>query len=924
MSIYHRFASLEHDEAFFRSHKRPEPAHSTSRTGSNSSTQSLPGPSSLCLPPLGAQFAGDSPSHSIQDWQHLFAKAAYFSGYDPLYFQHMVIMIYQNSRSGRISTKSITQYGVTTYDNLILDSRSRFWPGCENLLPEYRRSNVRKAIAISTLKNYTKLSNEVKVSLPWDETNAGNLANEMNLMTAKPPLDLGNKLLQLGLIQPHTFSTILLDTVYDNFSDQTNPKIVEDNNKMVFLLGDQLDQLFDPLLEYSPEAMDINYNVSTAFTAPPLLDGNEKVDSIIQELISTQTNYTMGLVNLLQNFIIPLRIHVLSHSKLASGEGPNSKSGISKINQVFPPTIDEITRINCILHDSLNKAKYYGYVEVFKVLGMILPYFYKAFIRHEANLKSFSAKINKFSQRNQKKIFENRNLNKGSYTVREIDSIVSGSLFELPKLKLILKRLYDTIYTQLGSRTDSEEMAFIDNSYNIAIEVINAFGGSLPDEGLEISNPKHRFFTPSGKLLTELASKWPEQLQYDWLSRKVVGIYELKNVKPAKDSICHTDVLIIFSDYLLILTINDPKFYLKRDEDSLRSISVSDILMHSLINEKPLPNLEIFPSMEVSGWVEIDHVIASTYKGVSSIQKDEEGSFLRFLSTKPYGFNSSSKYTNITRNYEIVNTQDDGNKIIELITKAKVLHKSQSFHLFKSTPTSFTIYSTAHSIDAYEVETCNSPFALFLNITFDNPQRYFETHPGLYLIINAAFVNDYTIRLFGLSKDGSFELDETIQAQDLQSTLKKILITNYELIFRTHNNITDALSIGYKNDLDYYLNVFTGYSTESLKSSLKQKEHEELEAQKKKEIEQKRKAAPKAPVPQPVKRPVDAPDRTLNKKKSLIHKLFHPFKRANDANKLPNNQASKANDSNRKISDTYIPRGDKAQYTHLYKPIPEL
>ena len=215
-----------------------------------------------------------------------------------------------------------------------------------------------------------------------------------------------------------------MDVVYNNTS--SSQEIVDENNKLVFLLGEQLDHLFDPLLEYSPETMNFIYTPQQTQVPQTKL-----ITSIVNELVTVQTNFTSKLVDLLQNLITPLRANVL-----------DSPDGITRVNQVFPPTIDEITRINCILNESLLKAKSINYLEVLRAVANILPYFYKPFVRHEANLKGFYLRLRKFATSSILAIA------KKEYSVREIDSIVTGSLLELPRLKLILKRLYDAIESE--------------------------------------------------------------------------------------------------------------------------------------------------------------------------------------------------------------------------------------------------------------------------------------------------------------------------------------------------------------------------------------------------------------------------------------------------------------------------------------------
>lgn len=935
MSIYHRYASREHDEVFFKRIQRKRKKdikNANARVGSSGSFKSL---NSISISPLCYNFEeseDESPELSIAQWTSIFPNAAYFTAYDDPLFGYMLTLVYQGLESGKVSTTSLSQFGVSSYSDLLLDSKSRFWPSCENMTPEYQKSNVRKALAITYLKNFNSLSNNpgyLNAIKRWDETNAGSLANSTALLTEKTPQQFGHKLLQLGLLQNHSILSVILDTVYDNFSEQATPKIVEENNKLVYLLGEQLDQLFDPLLEYSPEAMSITYTVPAPNAYTPPMIRTELLNSIIDELLTVQTNFTMGLVNLLQNFIIPLRIHVL---------GASANLGIAKINHVFPPTIDEITRINCILHDSLNKASKYGYVEVFKVMGMILPYFYKAFIRHEANLKRFTTRINKFNHKNHKKIFDNKSINKGDYSINEIDSIVSGSLVELPKLKLILRRLYDTYKSEKMKMVNFEhvedsEAYVIEVYYNSAIEVIDAFGAPA-DESVTKVNTRERFFTPTGRILTELASNWPPELQYNWLSRKVVGIFELKNLKPEKGTLHDNDILIIFSDYLLFMTIDDDSYYLKKEEDPFKSISVSDILMHSLINEKPLPNLKNFPSMKVSCWCGINEIIPTCYKSLSS-EHNEEADFLRFLSISPTGFFNNSHAKIWSKTYEVLHSTKsglvDGHRIMELITKSKVLHKNQTFHLFKSVDSNLSIYSTAHNIDAYEVETCKSPFALFLNITFDEPYQYLDSHPHLYLVIGASFIGE-SVQLIAYNKSRNYHLDEVVAASDFQKRLKEILNANFQLFFKSFHPVTTPLISAYRDDLDYYLSVFTSYNTRKLKQEMIEKANKQAreEESRKRVAEQhvEKEKMQKISETRKVSDPAKAP-----KKRSFFQRLLKPFRRNKSASKPQKSvetsnttvaPVKSTNNEIKNITGTFVPRGQKKEYKGIYRPVPEL
>lgn len=986
MSVYQQYASGEaqylkaNPESFAKNpHQTNEPASNDNEDG-------------IIIFPLSGRLEltknSEFRSKSTEEWINIFPNAAYFCGYDESLFGHFVMAVYENPSTEKICTLSITKFGVTLYHDLILNQQSRFYPSCENLLPIHRESKVRKALAITNLKNYNKLVNhpgDFQINKRWDETNAGYLASKMNLLIDKRPNEFGCKLLQMGLIQNHYLKSYLFDIVYDN--SLTDPKIVEDNNKLVYLLGDQLDQLFDPLLEYSPEKLETSYNTpNSANYDKPILSGNEKISAITQELLQIQTNFTMGLVELLQNFIIPLRIHILSNNvPPKNGSNPtdsNISSGISKLNQIFPPTIDEITRINCVLHDSLTKAKPFGYIEIIKVFGMILPYFYKPFIRHEANLKNFKSRFNKFYSKYENKVFGNGNINRNGFSKNYIDSIITGSLLELPKLKLILHRLYDNINTQFKLKSydrSQEELSTIDYYYNTAINIIDAFGGEdnevsqqyeLDNKGHERANSRQRVFTPTGKILTELASNWPPELQYGWLNRKVIGIFELKNVKPRNEFFHDSEILIIFSDTLLFLRIVDDNYYIKENiNEGFSLLSIPDVLMHSLVNEKPLPNLSQFPSMEVSHWSFINDTEVTTYKSFSFTTSSEEN-FLRFFDYTGNGFKGD--FTNeICKNYEILNNENknvaSGNDIIELINKGKILNKNQPFHLFRSTANDLHVYSTAHSALSYDNEQVKSRIILLLNLSQEMVNHYFELNPHLCLVFTACFTYERDIQLIAFSRGGVVEANVVGPESQFQTNLIRLLSDLLNASFNSFTSVTELMIRSNHVDLEYYLLQYQRFNSYENREKMKHRINSEGSKNKRKknklsseqsdtafdlgdlvQPESYQAEIHQAEVDQKEEANMDikdstghsnhileeAPDERLDhnsktmkskpKRRSFIKRLFSGFKKTSKDSDIPqlNQETKREQTINNETPD--IDKRASKKYKELYRPHPKL
>ncbi|CCE88797.1 Piso0_001579 [Millerozyma farinosa CBS 7064] len=779
MGLYERYASGEQDKEFFERKKLVS-------IQENETILFFPyikyyGPSN--------KYALEKINRNINDWKSVSSNAVYFEGYDDLFFDEFVIMVYADPSTRRLCTISFTKFGVSVFENLRLDNKSRFWPSCENLPPQHKKSEVRKALAISLLKNYSQISHHLKPNKlikRWDETCAGYLAGSMNLIENQTPKYIGSSLLEQGFLERHMVSSALIDAVYEGKDSEGND-LMERNNMLACLLGDQLEQLFDPLLEYSPQLIEKSYQEPEHPTRLQL-GSDDIAKKVLKELLDVQRSYTLRLINILQNLIIPLRVLVLDS---------NSSRGISKINRIFPPTIDEITRINCVLLESLSKAFPYGYLEVMRALKTIIPYFYKPYIRHETNMKEYSHRLKKFCKTNGTDFFDNEAINKRKFSLREIDSIMCESLVHLPKMKLIVNRLHHVLKSEMSKRMnfeslDKNEFSLLQEYYNSVIEVVDAFGHNDPlDSVNDEEDIKGRVFTPAGKILSEIASNWPSDLYTGWLSRKVVGIFEIRALQPLRSEQFKTEVLVIFSDRLLFINIVDEAYYQRKVESN--ELSVSDILMHSLVNGKPLPKLSLLPAMEVLFWADLNEVLVSSYQSVSS-HTLEPGFFLSFTSRSKNGFRSNCFENVFNRNYEIHSDRGGsttGNEIAELIVKAKILHKAKPFHLFKSTKSISNLYSAVYKRESYDEERGKSSVLLLMNKTVNDPSTIFKEYDNVSLLIVACILENYQIRTIAYSRDGSIRIDKIISAKDLRKQIVKVIASYLEL---TGSNDTDFSS----------------------------------------------------------------------------------------------------------------------------------
>ncbi|GEQ70461.1 hypothetical protein JCM33374_g4138 [Metschnikowia sp. JCM 33374] len=661
-----------------------------------------------------------------------------------------------------------------------------------------------------------------------------------------------------------------------------------------------MEQLFDPLLEYSPQALDYSYVPPAAPKESPYPETQE-IGQVIEELFNVQTNFTMDLVSLLQDFIIPLRVNVLA-------DVSESTDGSMKVNAVFPPTIDEITRINCILNNTLKIAIGFGYPEVFKVLASILPFFYKAFARHQANIMCFHARFEKFLRHNRSYAFENEDINKNNYTPKIVENIILGSLFELPKLKLIIKRLYDLVVSENlkasnfeSSNLDTQEN--IDDYYRAIIETIDSLGFGGPDSAKD--SLKSRIFTPSGKLLTELATEWPEELQYGWMNRKVLAIYELKNVMPSVKNESGSEALIIFSDHLLFLDV----IHATNEESTL---SLPDVLMNSLINQKPLPNLENFPQLKVKYWCDIEQILAKSYEA-------DRGQNLTLIAYGDNCFHSKGISESIVSVSYSVQSNGDSiticNNIISHICKAQILHKCSPFHLFKYGDLDLTRFYCAHDLQNYDDEISKSPIVILLNVDEQTTSAMFEKHPSIFIVLSLSFLNEHTLQILGYNRENSLEVNEIVSTDNVTLSLKEILARCMEALFHSSSlksTMLEANSRKIKHFVDFLGPVSIEEEIPLVVNHEPEKQDRQMHAKYPGKEQRQQESAPKLEGTKQ-KKTTRFVSRILNKFRSK------QTKSQKQSERIANNQRRKAS-----IPQTGIPRGKKPAFKKLYKPAPSL
>lgn len=594
-------------------------------------------------------------------------NAVYMSAKDEVLGTLFAVIYRANPTSPKLSVLLIGAHGTSGYVNMTLDQKSKYWGACKALAPAHANSPVRRALAIAVLRTWATMDRPLRSHLLfeygqkmryWDEAAAGALGSKFGLLHGKYPANIGRHLLASGLISQKHVETTVVDVVYED-SDDT----IDDNNQLAFLLGDQLEQLFDPLSEYSPEPTEKLYQ---APSEPPVNDDPQPVHDICDELFGLVSHVHEDLAHFLQTFLVPMRIILLQ------GKGQIS---IERLNTVFAPTIDELYRVNTLLYDALQQALDFGSVEVLKACGTTIPYFYRACMRHEAAMHNFDEKLKEIESQLPLK-----------YSSARMNSVLQNSL-HLTKMRLILQRLFQS----RSWPTEAKE------AYDISVSTIDNFARSQPES-------YQRSFTPTGKLLVEITEGWPPELELGSMSRRVVTVSDAVDVLEPNDVLrALHHIVIIFTDAVVILQPCEP--IPTKSSSGYHLPSVGDVLLHAMLNEVPLVSSNV-PPLKVVMWAPILDVTFGSF-GKRSLQ----------VISQPEPWKCSHNSPDIfSKIYELVQPDHSASKLVELLAKAKMTTKTQPFHLFRVQEDDMTtIYSTVQELQGYREEINRTSIAIFLS-----------------------------------------------------------------------------------------------------------------------------------------------------------------------------------------------------------------
>lgn len=685
------------------------------------------------------------------------------TGSDALLGPLLAIIYKDQPTSPSLSTILIGRHGISESVNMTISPKSRFYGACLNLPEEQRTSMVRKAIAVSclrtfsnmelTIKSYLTFSTQETQLFDWDETTAGSVASRMIPAIGRYPDDIGRAILDTGVLSPKFIKSSVIDIIY-----QDSPSTNDYNNELVYLFGNQLEHLFDPLAEYSPEPTEMLYSPPTY---PPMQRPSDTtlVQSVCEELFSIHSHFTSDLLNLLQDFLIPLRVKVLS------GDVPGINMRV--LNTIFPPTIDEIVRVNNIFYEALNLAMPYGSYEVIKACGISIPYFYKACMRHEATTRNFSANL----RQHYDLIMVNTHT-LGRFTINRIESIIHCSL-HLTKIKMVLDRLIKLV------NWSNDELANVEEFYQSAVGTIDSFGKES-----FVSPYDNRIFTSTGKLLVEISKGWPKELEYGWINRRVVTIFDAVGIMQDEQDILN--VIFVFTDSVVVIK---PQEAISVTSDSgIHKPSVTDMLMHSMINSVPLPNL---PELNVVGWAPIDNVYMAEVEGAQSLAMYVTGT----------GFIKSATESSNLELFRLIRPEMTTSSIVNFLSKAKIMNKTQPFHLFLNQQKHFSTFATVQEYQGYVNEASKCPIAIFANMPISNITL--DTHNLIACIGTQIFDNEY-VSITVVSKL-AYNTHETVSKTEFSAAIASQVSRLYSLYFASSNPFVTEMVIKNNSSITNHL-----------------------------------------------------------------------------------------------------------------------
>ncbi|KAF5121286.1 hypothetical protein DV495_004406 [Geotrichum candidum] len=272
-----------------------------------------------------------------------------------------------------------------------------------------------------------------------------------------------------------------------------------------------------------------------------------------------------------------------------------------------------------------------------------------------------------------------------------------------------------------------DEVANVEEFYQSAVGTIDSFGKESC-----ISPYDNRIFTSTGKLLVEISKGWPKELEYGWINRRVVTIFDAVGVMQDQPDILN--VVFVFTDSVVVIKPQEPISV--TSDSGIHKPSVADMLMHSMINSVPLPNM---PELNVVGWAPIENVYMAEVEGAQSLAMYITGA----------GFVKSDTDSSNLELFRLISPDVTASSIINFLSKAKIMNKTQPFHLFLNQQQHFSIFATVQEYQGYVNEVKKCPIAIFANMHI--PDNTLDAH-GLVACIGTQIFDTEHVSITVMSK----------------------------------------------------------------------------------------------------------------------------------------------------------------------------
>ena len=625
-------------------------------------------------------FIIDSNSPYFTEFSPQKYKDAVYMTADDDFFGTLLAIVYKTDVSSpKLSVILIGSHGTSGFLNMTLDRTSRYFAACRGLAPTHYNSPIRRALAIACLRTYTTTDKPLTAKLPgyFDAACAGSLGSRFRLLCGKFPKSIGERVVNSGLICAKQVSSSVVDVIYED-SDDT----IDQNDELIYLLGRQLDYLLDPLTLYCPEQTDKLYepltspgaglkiknsitvtstgsdnNENDVWALGSLDDESQEVQDTCEELYLLESHMRSSLLDLLQTVVIPLRVLVLQDQF----PGLN----VSKLNAIFPPTIDELYRMHCILYDALKAALPFGAFEIIRACGSTMSYFYRACTRHLAATKHFETFVLEL-------LDEFPELEDAAgVDIRANLVNITNVVYEAGQLKRF-EPLLNKLLSDKAEEWTPRENIVVEELCSISSKTIRAVSTADTIE--------NGIFNVIDKLFVN----WPNTVLTDLESRRIITIFEAHDILETSDDASQGDLIfIIFSDVMIVCRPTERIH--KSSLSGLHMPQICDVLMHSMLNNAPID--DSVPPLEVIAW---SHLMDAHFASF------EENLFV---------FSKS-----LIGSYELITSGFTVRDIVALLSKAKIVSKSEPFHLFEISDDSADSHLESEAL--IDVPTTNSKLQL--------------------------------------------------------------------------------------------------------------------------------------------------------------------------------------------------------------------